>query len=105
MPFGTILCLETLIVVGLLSFVVQKLATVVLKPIWTKLKLDPFYFFYLVFSLGAALGWVSTLNLLPFFSGNVEIVGRVVTSVACGAGPTVVYDLWFDKPKPPPTTT
>jgi hypothetical protein len=74
-----------------IALVLMKLFEALLSPLWEKLKLDPFYKLYVTILLGGALGWFTGLNGFPGFA-PVEI-GRVLTALAIGVGPSFLYDL------------
>jgi hypothetical protein len=98
------------VIAGLIvaAFVVAKLIEAIKEPVrpwwealpdWGRACLQ-----YVVLAVGAALVWFTGLNALPGFSVVWEPLGRILTCLAGGFGPTFVYDMWMDKPKVPADT-
>lgn len=54
---------------------------------------------YVMILASAALMWSTALNAFPGFAAP---IGRILTCVAGGMGPSLVYDLFVDKPTPQP---
>jgi hypothetical protein len=57
---------------------------------------------YVIILISAGLMWLTDLNMLPGFSRVWGPAGRLLTCVIGGFGPSVVYDMWMDKPTKPP---
>lgn len=96
-----VLDFQSLIALATVAFVVTRLVDALVKPIWEKLKLDKFWLLYVSLALGGTLTWFTKLNVLPIFSAELEVLGRVVTCLAGGLGPSFIFDLWVDQPQPP----
>jgi hypothetical protein len=58
---------------------------------------------YIMIVISAVLMWSTGLDMLPGFGRVWPLLGRILTCLAAGLGPSIVYDLWIDKPKPPTT--
>jgi len=56
---------------------------------------------YGMIALSAGAVWLTALNAFPGFSPVWPWFGRVLTCIFGGFGPSVVYDLWLDRPEPP----
>lgn len=82
------------------AFVIMRIIDQAVKPIWEKAKLDSFWYPYLALALGALLGWFTGINALPVF-GVAPIVGRVLTCLTIGLGPSFLFDLVQRKPEFP----
>jgi len=52
---------------------------------------------YLTVAVAGTIGWFANFNLLPMF--DPEMIGRVLTAIGIGLGPSFLYDL---QDKPPP---
>ena len=85
------------------AFVVMRIIDQVFKPVWARLKWDSFWYPYLALGLGSALGWYTGINALPVF-GVAPIVGRVLTCLTIGLGPSFLFDLVKGKPGLPAQT-
>jgi hypothetical protein len=59
------------------------------------------WFGYGVIVLSGLLMATTNLNAFPGFSRVWAWVGYVLTDVIAGFGPTLVYDMFIDKPQPP----
>jgi hypothetical protein len=75
-----------------LSIVVEKLIAAIIQPIFVKFKWDTWWLLYVSFVVGGLLGWATGLNAFPAMF-QAAWVGRLLTALACGAGPTFLYDL------------
>jgi hypothetical protein len=82
------------------AFVIMRIIDQAVKPIWEKVKFDDFWYPYLALVLGGALGWFTGINALPVF-GVAPIVGRVLTCLTIGLGPSFLFDLVKGRPEPP----
>ncbi|MBM3187681.1 MAG: hypothetical protein FJZ90_03055 [Chloroflexi bacterium] len=74
------------------AFVVYKLVEAVIEPIWTRYLLDRFWLLYIALAIGAPLGWYTGINALPVF-GVSPVVGRILTCLVIGLGPSFIHDL------------
>jgi len=52
------------------------------------------WFYYVAFGIGAVLGWLSGLNVMQEFPEVTAGVGRLITALAIGGGPTLLHDLF-----------
>jgi len=77
----------------------MKLIEGVIVPAWERAGLDRFYLIYVGIIIGAALGWFTGLNAFPVFSLE-PTIGRVLTCLAMGCGPSFLWDLIDKQPKP-----
>ncbi len=82
------------------AFVVMKLVDAIVKPAWERAKLDSFWLLYVALVIGGGLGWFTGLNALPVF-GEQPLVGRVLTCLLVGLGPSFIHDLVAGKPQIP----
>ena len=85
--------LEVFVSLAMLMVVVLKLIEAIIQPLFVKLKLDTWWLLYVSLVLGFGVGWATGLNAFPVFGVGYEVVGRILTSLACGAGPTFLYDM------------
>lgn len=95
---------EVLVVVGVASFVLAKLWGVLTDrlPFWGRLsELGREIGGYAMMAANGALMWATGLDMLPGFDAVVPWLGRALTCVVAACGPSVVYDMWLDKPEPP----
>ena len=71
--------------------------------VWDRLSDDQReYAGYGMIVISAVLMWGTGLNMLPGFSAVWGHGGRLLTCVIAGFGPSLVYDMWLDKPVRPP---
>ena len=77
--------------------VIQKLIEALVQPLFLKLKIDLWWLMYVSLVVGALFGWATALNAFPIFTP--VWVGRLLTALICGAGPTFIYDI-IDKGSP-----
>lgn len=99
-----ILNLDVILALAILSGTVMQLVNKLVKPIWERLKLDTFWYTYLAGLLAAPVVWFTEMNAFAIFEGFGDwrvYLGRGLTTLAGALGPSLVYDLWFNKPKPP----
>jgi hypothetical protein len=75
-----------------LSVIVEKLIAAIVQPVFLKLKWDTWWLLYVSFIVGGLLGWATGLNAFPTMFATAW-VGRLITALACGAGPTFLYDM------------
>ena len=75
-----------------LSVVLEKLIAAIIQPLFVRLKWDTWWLLYVSFLVGGLFGWATELNAFPTMFA-VAWVGRVLTALACGAGPTFLFDL------------
>ena len=102
---GDILNYEALVCVGLAAFVLAKLWEAVKDRLafWPKLPdWGREVGGYVIMLANGVLMWSTGLDALPGFNGTWPVLGRVLTCVAGALGPSIVWDLWMDKPEPPP---
>lgn len=95
---------EVLVLVGVASFVLAKLWSAVIDrlPFWQRLpEWGREVGGYVIMAVNGALMWGTGLDMLPGFGVTVPWLGRVLTCVAAACGPSVVHDIWLDKPEPP----
>ena len=100
-----IIAFDVLIKVGAASFVISTLIEAL------KQKMDLHYEVlsdparqlvgYGIVLLSGALMWFTGMDMFPGFNAVVPVVGRVLTCVAGGLGPKLVYDIWLDRPEAP----
>lgn len=77
----------------MLMIVIMKLIDAIIKPLFVKLKWDTWWLLYVSLAVGFAVGWATGLNAFPIFGPGYEVVGRILTALVCGCGPTFIYDL------------
>ena len=56
---------------------------------------------YGMIAISAGSIWLTALNAFPGFSVVWPWFGRVLTCIIGGFGPSIVYDVWLDRPDPP----
>ena len=77
----------------LLMIVIQKLIEAIIQPLFVRLKVDTWWLLYVSLVVGFGVGWATGLNAFPVFGVGYEVVGRILTALVCGCGPTFIYDL------------
>jgi len=82
------------------AFVVMKLVDALVRPIWDRFELDTFWLMYVALVIGAGLGWFTGINALPVF-GVEPVVGRILTCLLIGLGPSFIHDLVSQQPELP----
>ena len=96
---------EVVAAVIVAAFVIAKLVEALKEPVrpwwdslpdWGRASTQ-----YVVLVVGAGLVWFTGLNALPGFSVVWPPLGRILTCLAGGFGPTFVYDMWMDRPQVP----
>jgi len=122
-----VLDLETLVALATFAFVIMGLIDAVVKPItdvinaflpepeetseqrkkrvaaaWRRVK--KLWPKYVAIILGGTAVWFTKMNVVPAFWEGYEVGGRIVTCLAGGLGPSFIYDLMRNRPKPPPET-
>jgi len=75
----------------LLMVVIEKLIDAIVKPLFVRLKVDTWWLLYVSLVFGFAIGWATGLNAFPVVGS--EVVGKILTALVCGCGPTFIYDL------------
>lgn len=83
---------EILAVAAVAALVIMRLVEVIVKPIWEQLAWPAFWLRYVSLAIGAALAWFTGLNGFPVF-GVEPLVGRVLTCLAVGIGPSFIFEL------------
>ena len=79
------------------AFVIYKLVGAVVTPLWERYGLDAFWLAYIALAIGAPLAWFTGINALPVF-GVAPVVGRVLTCLIIGLGPSFIYDMLDQEP-------
>ena len=96
---------EVLVTVGLASFVLAKLFDALkdrFRVRWEAMPdLGREVAGYVIMATCAVLTWFTALNMFPGFSVVLPDLGRVLTCIAAGCGPSIVFDIWLDRPNPP----
>ena len=100
-----IIAFDVLIKVGAAAFVVTTIVEAV------KQRMDLHYevlsdstrqfIGYGIVLVSGGLMWFTGLDMFPGFNTVVPFVGRVLTCIAGGLGPKLVYDIWLDRPEAP----
>lgn len=80
------------------AVVLEKLFEAVFGPLWKKFGWDAFYKLYAAMVIGSVVGFATGLNAFPMFTAS-PWIGRAITTLFIGAGPSVIYDL-LDKLPP-----
>lgn len=83
---------EILGTAAMVAFVLMQVIEAIIKPAWDKAKWDRFYLFYVAIAIGSTVGWWTGLNAFPVFV-EAPIVGRVLTVLGMGLGPSFIYNL------------
>ena len=95
---------EALGIFAIAAFVLAKLVQAVkdrMGPRWENLGDQGKEFAgYGIIVVSAGLLWLTGLDFLPGFDSVVPWAGRVLSCIIGGFGPTLVYDIWLDKPAP-----
>ena len=95
---------EVLVTVGIAAFVLAKLWDGILDrlPFWKRLSdLGREIGGYVIMVVNGLLMWGTGLDMLPGFDMDWPLLGRVLTCITAAVGPSLVYDIWLDKPEPP----
>jgi len=74
------------------AIVLMRVVETIVKPFFEKYGLDRFWLAYITLLLGGVLAWFTGLNALPVFAVS-SAVGRVLTCLIIGLGPSFIYDL------------
>ncbi len=74
------------------AWILMRTVEAAVKPAWAKLKLDPFWLLYVSIALGIPLGLATGINAFPVFS-QWPLVGRILSALIVGLGPSFIYDL------------
>jgi len=80
------------------AVILEKLFEAVFGPLWKHFGWDTFYKLYAAMVVGTAIGFATGLNAFPLFTASAW-VGRTITALFIGVGPSVIYDL-LDKLPP-----
>lgn len=88
---------EVLATIVAMSLAVQGFVEIFFKPLLLKLKIDTWWLLYIAFPIGFLIGWFSQLNAFTIWFPNVVWLGRIFTALACGAGPSYLYNLMDKK--------
>ena len=83
---------ELLGVAVMASFVIMKLIEAIVSPLWDRLGWDRFWLLYVGLAIGAGVGWFTGLNCFPVFAES-PLLGRVLTTLVIGLGPSFIYDI------------
>ena len=103
--------LELLAQIVFVSYVLMQFVNTLIKPIVdiinaalngepVKAMIIALWPMYLTVVIAGTIGWFANFNLLPMFEP--EVIGRVLTAIGIGLGPSFLYDL---QDKPPPEVT
>jgi len=93
---------EHLIQVAFIAFILMQFINALVKPaieiVNMAIRKEPvaeaiirLWPLYVTVLIGGSLGWFTEYNLLPAF--NPPIIGRVLTAIGIGLGPSFIYDL------------
>lgn len=102
-----IISYEALVIVGVAAFVLAKLWEAIkdrLGSRWESLTdAQRETVGYAVMVINALMMFFTGLDALPGFNAVswAPWMGRALTCIAGGLGPSIVYDIWLDKPAPP----
>jgi len=88
---------EVLGVAVTVAWVLMKLVDAIISPLWDRFGLDRFWLLYVGLAISVPLGWFAGLDAFPVFS-QVPPIGRVLTALVIGLGPSFIWDL-TDGPK------
>lgn len=83
---------EALVAALIAAIILERVFEMLFTPLWTRLAWDGFYKLYASIILGALIGWATGLNAFPVFPVY-PLVGRILTCLAIGAGPSFIHDL------------
>lgn len=96
---------------AMISFVVMQFIEALVKPITEivnkAIRKEPvladilgLWPVYLCLGIGAVLGWYTGINGFTDWWPDYPVIGRLLTGLAIGLGPTFVYDLTHKAPQP-----
>lgn len=80
------------------AIVLMRVVEQVVKPFFERYELDKFWLPYIALVVGGVLAWFTGLNALPVFAVS-PVVGRVLTCLIIGLGPSFIYDLLDEIPQ------
>lgn len=80
------------------AIVLMRLVEQIVKPFFERYALDKFWLAYITLVVGGVLAWFTGLNALPVFAES-PVVGRVLTCLIIGLGPSFIYDLLDEVPQ------
>jgi len=83
---------ELLGAAAIAAFVIMRVVDALIKPFFERYELDKFWLQYIAAGIGAPLGWFTGINAFPVFA-TAPMVGRVITCLVIGLGPSFIYDL------------
>ena len=100
---------ETLAQVVFISYVLSQIVHSLIRPAveiinmaaWgepIKERILELWPLYVTVSVAGVLGWFTNANLLPMF--DPPALGKVLTAIGIGLGPSWLYDTFLDKPTP-----
>lgn len=96
---------EILVTLIVASWIVAKLVEAIKEPLrpWWEAASDGVRagLQYVILAICGLILWFTGLDAFPGFSGIWAPLGRILTCLAGGFGPTFVYDLWMDRPTVP----
>jgi len=96
--------LDVLLALAVLSGAIMQLVNKLVKPIWERLGWPVFWYTYVAGALAAPVVWFTEMNAFAIFGdfGDWRLyLGRTLTALAGALGPSLVFDLWYNRAKPP----
>ena len=90
---------ESLAILAVVALLLSKFIDAAIKPVWDKFGLDHFYLLYVALALGVPLGLATGVNAFPIFA-SWPLVGRGMSALIVGLGPSFIYDLVDKEPSP-----
>ncbi len=94
--------MEQYVQVAFIAFILMQFVNALVKPaveiVNMALRKEPvaesliaLWPLYLTVAVAGTLGWFTEYNLLPMF--NPPVIGRVLTAIGIGLGPSFIHDL------------
>lgn len=83
------------IVIGFMVLA-NRLVAALIRPIFDKYSLDPFWLMFVAWVVSGVLVWVSGVNLFTPYIPS-ELIGKILTAIVAGGGSNLLHDL-TDKP-------
>jgi hypothetical protein len=87
--------MDTLLQVGFLVVLVERVVAAFITPVFDKFKWDKFILIYIAWLLGALLVFGANINLLEKLIPTLPpIVGQILSAIVAGGGANLLHDVF-----------